>query len=125
MSLWNKVGLMTINEHRGKTKINVEEMNKLMAVELEKRNLQVDEVLGEIAKWRFDPAGLVQDKAGMTIILEVPRSLVMGMVKGEPDLTGFALMRVTHLLQVQVQKAVNQLFGGGYGNDDAAKGSYL
>jgi hypothetical protein len=125
MGLLHKVGLMTVSEHNAAVTRNVEEMNKYVAIELEKRALQVDETLGEIAKWRFDPAGLVQDKAGMTLILEVPRSLVVGMTRSQPDISGFAIARMIHLLQATIQKAVNQVFSGGYGDGEARQGSYL
>jgi hypothetical protein len=32
---------------------------------------------------------------------------------------------MTHLLQTGIQKALSQLYGGGYSNGDAPQGSYL
>jgi hypothetical protein len=125
MGVLHRLGLMTISEHNEMTQRNVDEANRHISFEVEKRTLQVDETLGEITKWRYDSGELVGSKGGMTIILEVPRSLVVGMAKGQPDISAFAVSRMIHLLQVNLQKAINQLFSTGYNGGDTPQGSYL
>jgi hypothetical protein len=124
MNILHKIGLTTIKSHNASVQRSVDEMNKYVNVELEKRSLLVDETLMEFAKWQFDTGDLQSDRLGVKVILDVPRSLIVGLAHAEPDIAGFTLTRVTYLLKSAIQKALNQIASQSYsvGGD---QGSYL
>lgn len=119
----HNLGLMTIREHNQMVDQNVLDINRKMNLELEKRSLLVDETLMEIVRWTFDGGDLASERTGVKVILDVPRALILGLARSEPDLSSFCLARMTHLLKGGVQKVINSIMGEQMGGEPT--GSYL
>lgn len=121
----HNLGLMTIREHNAMVDSSVIETNKRINTELEKRSMLVDETLMEIAKWQFDGGDLASERLGVKVILDVPRSLVLGLARAEPEVAQFCLHRVAYLLKGGIQKVINSIMGQQTSDGESQAGSYL
>jgi hypothetical protein len=102
---------MKVSEYNSLIREQVDKVNAHMQSEIGRYNVQVDETLASMVRWQYDKAELLGDSSDVTVTLEIPRGLLLAMARGQQDVAQFAVARVTFLLQVELQKAVNNLLG--------------
>ena len=124
MDLLKRLKLMTIKEHHQIMQSAVDKMNLAINQEMARRTMLVDETINAINRWQIDINELEHDPQNVRVTLEVPPSILMGLARADPEISGFAIHRITHLLQAEIQKAINavvvqrslnQSFGGPIG----------